>query len=515
MSGLSQEVVHEIVHRHSLGQSVRSIARTMNLSRGVVQRILDKHAADREQGPPHPDMPRRRAPRGSAVDAYQEAITVFLKRYPNMTAVRLLEELRALGYQGGYTVLRQRVKELRCQTSAPLVQRFETAPGIQAQMDWAIYTLDFSSEGRRRVNLFSYVLGYSRRQYLRFTESQDFETLLREHVRAFEHLGGVAATCLYDNMKTVVDRWEGGAPVYNVRFLAFAAHYGFRPWACLPRRPQTKGKVERPFQYVESNLLNGRTFSGLEHLNQFTQHWLANTADLRVHRETRKRPSDAHAEELPHLLPLPATPYDTAHFVYRTVDAEGMIAYERNLYSAPWRLVGRMLPVRVTEQEIVLYDSRSLKEVGRHALYPRHVKGQKQVSDEHRPSRNAREQEDALRERFAELGESAMAFLEGLLRSHRDGKHQARKVLSLVAAYYGDDVRAAFERAVRYRACAFNSLERILAAQARPRPPLELLNEQFRPSICDDPPVGPRPTADYQELLEEPHDDDPPPDEDQ
>jgi hypothetical protein len=57
--------------------------------------------------------------------------------------------------------------------------------------------------------------------------------------------------------------------------------------------------------------------------------------------------------------------------------------------------------------------------LGRHALYPRHVKGQKQVSDEHRPSRNAREQEDALRERFAELGESALAFLEGLFRSHR------------------------------------------------------------------------------------------------
>jgi transposase len=510
MSGLSQEAVHEIVHRHSLGQSVRSIARTMRLSRGAVQRALDKHAAGREQGAPHPDMPRRRSSRGSAVDAYQEAITVFLKRYPNMTAVRLLEELRPLGYQGGYTVLRERVKQLRCQTSPPLIQRFETAPGMQAQMDWAVYTLDFSSEGRRRVNLFSYVLGYSRRQYLRFTESQDFETLLREHARAFEHLGGVAATCLYDNMKTVVDRWEGGEPVYNVRFLAFAAHYGFRPWACRPRRAQTKGKVERPFQYVESNLLNGRTFSSLEHLNQATQHWLANTADVRVHRETRKRPRDAHAEELPHLLPLPAAAYDTARFVYRTVDTEGMISYERNLYSAPWRLVGRMLPVRVTEEEVVLYDCRSLKEVGRHTLFPRHVKGQRRVSDEHRPSRNAREQEDMLRERFAELGESAVAFLEGLLRSHRDGKHQARKVLSLVATYHGDDVQAAFERAVRYRAFAFNSLERILAAQARPRPPLELLDEQFRPSICDDPPVGPRPTTDYQELLEEPRDDDQP-----
>ncbi|MGH8312034.1 MAG: IS21 family transposase [Gammaproteobacteria bacterium] len=515
MSGLSQKTVHEILHRHSLGQSVRSIARTMRLSRRAVQRAVDEQAAQREQAAPHPGLAQRRAPRGSAVDAYEEAIGGFLNRYPNMTAVRLLEELRALGYQGGYTVLRQRVKELRCATPAPLVQRFETAAGMQAQMDWSVYTIHFSAEGPRRVNLFSYVLGYSRRQYLRFTESQDFETLLREHVRAFEHLGGVAATCLYDNMKTVVDRWEGDEPVYNLRFLAFAAHYGFRPHACWPRRPQTKGKVERPFSYAELNLLNGRTFSTLQQLNQTTQHWLANTADVRLHRETRKRPLDAHAEELPHLLPLPAASYDTARFVYRAVDAEGMIAYERNLYSAPWRLVGRLLPVRVTEDEIVLYDARSLKEVGRHALAPRQVKGERRVDAAHRPSRDTQEQEEVLRERFAELGEPALRFLEGLLRAHRDGKHQARKVLNLLSMYHRADVLAAFERAVRYRAFSWNSLERILAAQARPRPPLDLLNDQYRPSLSDDTPVGPRPTSDYQELLEEPDDDGPPGEEDQ
>ena len=114
------------------------------------------------------------------------------------------------------------------------------------------------------------MLGYSRRQYLRFVEAQDFATTLREHVRAFEHLGGVAATCLYDNMKVVVSGYDGDEPLYNPRFLAFATHYGFRPVACRPRRPQTKGKVERPFDYVETNLLNGRTFRTLDHLNEVT-----------------------------------------------------------------------------------------------------------------------------------------------------------------------------------------------------------------------------------------------------
>ena len=130
-------------------------------------------------------------------------------------------------------------------------------------MDYSTYDLDFTDEGRRRVYAFSYVLGYSRRQYLHFVESQDFATTVREHIRAFEHLGGVAATCLYDNMKVVVSGYDGDDPVYNPRFLAFAAHYGFRPVACRPRRPQTKGKVERPFGYVETSLLGGRTFRGL------------------------------------------------------------------------------------------------------------------------------------------------------------------------------------------------------------------------------------------------------------
>lgn len=156
------------------------------------------------------------------------------------------------------------------------------------------------------------MLGYSRRQYLRFVESQDLQTTLCEHIRAFEHLGGVAAVCLYDNMKTVVLRHGDEGPIYNPKFLAFATHYGFRPQACRVRRAQTKGKVERPFWYAETNLLNGRTFRTLAHLNELTACWLTGTADVRLHRETKQRPIGRHAEERPPLIALPATPCDVA-----------------------------------------------------------------------------------------------------------------------------------------------------------------------------------------------------------
>jgi hypothetical protein len=64
------------------------------------------------------------------LDAYRETLEGLLKRYPEITVIRLREELQALGYQGGYSVLRERVKTLRATTVVEPVQRFETGPGL-------------------------------------------------------------------------------------------------------------------------------------------------------------------------------------------------------------------------------------------------------------------------------------------------------------------------------------------------------------------------------------------------
>lgn len=492
-----------IIHRRHQRQSIRGIARDLGISRKRVARVLAAHQQARTCATPHPELPHLPHRRGSQLDPFLPSLQELLARYPNITAIRLHEELRALGYQGGYSILKERVRELRPAPLAVPVQRFETAPGAQAQMDWAVYELDFSGEGRRRVNLFSYVLGYSRRQYLCFTEQQDYETTIRQHVRAFEHLGGVAATCLYDNMKVVVSRWEDDHPIYNTRFLAFATHYGYKPQACQPRRPQTKGKVERPFHYVETNLLNGRSFRSLEHLQELTRWWLANVADLRMHRETNQRPLDAHAEELPHLLPLPEHHYDTAQILYRVVSLEGVVHYRQNRYSVPWRFLAKVLPVRVTEDTLVVYDSE-LTEVARHALVPAHQTGVERLEPSHRPPRDQRVQLQWLQEQFAALGEAATPFLRGLLEKQRYGKQQAARVLLLLGSYERRDLLAALQRAVRYHAYSLSSLERILAAQATPKASWRHLSEdqqRLLRELSQDDSVSPRPTRDYQFLL--------------
>ena len=168
---MNDELRNEVLGRWHGGQSARRIARDLHLSRKTVAKVLAEHQEQRVQGTT--GLPPPRKSRGSQVDDYEATLRNYLSRYPDMSTVRLLEELRRQGYAGGYTVLRQRVKQLRQQCQRSPVERFETGPGAQAQMDWAAYTLDFNQEGRRKVNLFSYVLGYSRRQYLHFTASQD------------------------------------------------------------------------------------------------------------------------------------------------------------------------------------------------------------------------------------------------------------------------------------------------------------------------------------------------------
>jgi transposase len=496
---MNEPTRNEILSRWRAGASLRRIARDLGLARNTVSRVLKEVTAQRAGTVPPT------TPRPSLLDPFVPTIQELLTRYPDLTGTRLWQELRQRGFRGSYTIVRQRLHELRPRTPRPPVIRFETAPGAQAQMDYAVYDLDFSDEGRRRVYLFSYLLGYSRRQYLRFVDAQDFTTTLREHVRAFTYLGGVAATCLYDNQKVVVSGYADDVPLYNTRFLAFATHYGFRPVACRPYRPQTKGKVERPFHYVQTSLFNGRTFRTVEHLNEVTVWWLAHVADVRVLRETKQTPLQLYQAEVPHLMPLPAHPYDVAPVVYRTVNAEGFVTYRQNGYSVPWRHIGQVLPVRVTETEVIIYGAH-VEEIARHPLVPRTATGQRSVAPTHRPTEDPQQRRAQLQERFAELGKTATRFLEGLLQAQRYGKDHAQRVLALLGTYARADVLAALERAVRYGAYSYTAVERILAVQARPRTILEALADASQaplPPVLEDPAVSPRPTTFYQHLCEE------------
>jgi hypothetical protein len=162
-----------------------------------------------------------------------------------------------------------------------------------------------------------------------------------------------------------------------------------------------------------------------------------------------------------------------------------------------------VLPVRVTDSEVIIYSVR-LEEIARHALLASAVTGARRQVKSHHPAADPGHREQLLRQRFSDLGPLAVQFLNGLLAEQTQGKLQAQQVLALLAHYRRDDVRAAFERAVRFGAFSLAALRRILAATAKPRPFLEELADLHRETLdplLRDNPVVPRPSSDYQHLL--------------
>jgi transposase len=225
------------------GQSIREIARQLNVSRNTVRRYL------RREGLPHYE----RAARASKLDAYKHYLSERVQAgAPDwIPATVLLRELRALGYAGGYSILKEHLAKLRPVSEPEPLIRFETEPGRQLQADFATIR-----RGRERLAVFIATLGWSRASYVEFVTDERLETPLGCHERAFYFFGGVPREVLYDNMRTVVterDRYEPGLHRYNRTFLDFAHHHGFRPRLCRPYRAQTKGTVERFIGYLRAS----------------------------------------------------------------------------------------------------------------------------------------------------------------------------------------------------------------------------------------------------------------------
>jgi transposase len=133
---MNEAMRQEIVQRRQGGMSVRVIATELGVSRGAVTRALARVQAQRE-GLAAP-LPRPR-PRQSIIDPFEPLLKELLAKYPNLTTQRALQELQARGFTGQYTVVRQRLGLLRPRAARPPVPRFETGPGLQAQMDFGVY----------------------------------------------------------------------------------------------------------------------------------------------------------------------------------------------------------------------------------------------------------------------------------------------------------------------------------------------------------------------------------------
>ena len=495
----ADDVVNAVVALTHRGWSQRRIANDLGLSRGRVRRIQDRNRRQRQSG--HSTLPTPKKRRRRMLDLHEPFMEGQLETYPDITAVKMHEKLAREGFDGGMTAVKDWLRARRKQPKKEPVRRFETGPGEQGQMDWSPYGFEFSDGTEAKLECFSLVLCFSRRQYIDFCEHQDFYSLIRHHVAAFEYFGGVMQEILYDNQKTVVIRWELGTPIYNVRFLAFATHYGFRPRALPPRRPELKGKVEALFQYVEGNCLNAETFRNLAHLREHARWWMQNTSDLHIHDTTGERPIDRFQRERDHLMPLPRRPYDTAEVGYRVISEEGFIEWDTVRYSVPYAHILELAIVRDTGEEIVVYGP-DVSEIARHERAPR---GHEPVVEPaHHPRKVRRNDIDVLTQRIGELGDVGVEFAAGVLRTQRcRGAHLAQ-VLAYTAHYALDDLVRALQRAVRYGSYDARTVLRILqtTAQTRTLPDTSVVAANQRlAAVAAQAGVTPRAIDDYARAL--------------
>ena len=287
------------------GLSVREISRRTGHSRNTVERHLKRKGSLVYTA--RPGVPGK-------LDAYKAFVservtTAHPERLPGTV---LLGELRARGYTGGITILRDHLAAVRPVLSVEPVVRFETKPGRQMQVDWAVIR-----RGVDPLSVFVAVLGYSRMAYVQFVTDERLETLMACHEATFAFIGGTPHEVLYDNMRTVVigrDAYGPGKHRLQPGFRDFAHHHGFLPRLCRPYRAQTKGKVERFIHYLRHSFwvpLDSRLRPlGLKvdaaTANVEVRKWLRDTANMRVHGTTDRIPAELLGEERGALLPLAA-----------------------------------------------------------------------------------------------------------------------------------------------------------------------------------------------------------------
>lgn len=320
--------------------------------RGVYQKDiaseLEVHPRTVSRALKRGESPRRERKRsGSKLEPYQPKIDQLLSEGVWNARV-ILREIQALGYSGGYTILRAYIQPKRALRPGRATVRYETQPGQQLQSDWGEVVVEIAGKPSK-VHFIVNELGYSRRFHFWCTDSEDAEHTYEGLIRSFEYFGGVTEEVLVDNQKCAVLEYPSqGKPYFNERFVDLAGHYGFTPRACRPYRARTKGKDERMVGYIKGNFfVRYRAFESWAHLNQLAEKWLAEEADLRLQGTVKEIVAERFGREKPYLKPLPRVRYDTSYYELRRVAWDGYIDVRGNRYSVPAELVGQRVAVRI------------------------------------------------------------------------------------------------------------------------------------------------------------------------
>lgn len=427
---------------------IRKTARVCRVSRNTVRKVLGLTES----------KPIISTPRPSKLDAYKAKIG-YLVEEKDLSAVRILEEIKSIGYQGGYSILKDYVRTIRPSKSRSASAPIAHAPGHEAQMDWSPHSVIIGGK-KNIVHTGSIVLCFSRWLYINFFTDETIDSVIALHEEAFKKLGHVPETITYDNMTTVGRHVGPGTVWINPTFKAFAKKYGFEVIILIPGAKDRHGAVERPFHYIEHNCLKGREFNNFEHLRNHGQWWLDNVANPRIHGTLRERPIDRLKREIPFLKPLPEKRFEKYKEIGRLVNRDFCIVYDTNRYSVHPDLVGKQSIVRLYHDYLEIWVDKKL--AARHTYSS--GKYQREVLPEHEAAyRGSSFQSELLKKAFLRLGEFSETYFEGLKkeRGKSAGYHLSR-ILKMADRHGSDVVSGALAHAQRYGVYNADAISRII-----------------------------------------------------
>lgn len=435
---------------------IRRLHKVENLSKRAIARRLGVHRDTVTRALATAEPPKyEREPRGSILDPYKPKIHALLAEDPNLTGVRILEIIQGEGYPGRISILRDFLREVRPQYKRPPVYiRMKYHPAEYGQIDWGEMPDPVLWQGHRcEVHAFVMVMCYSRLLYVEFSLATKLEDFLRCHQNGLRFFGGSPKTCVYDNLSSVVKRRRGTDITLNETFQQFAGYHYFQVYPCWPNAPHQKGVVERPIDYIKGNFWAGRYFADFDDLDRQRWEWLNETANVRVHSVTHRRPVEHFEEEREHLLPLPTEPFDTDRVIYPRVSKDCVIRVDTNDYSVPWEVAQRHhlqpIEVRVDGRWVRIIDDG--KETARH---PRSFARHQQIIDrshydglwKSRAATAFKALENGFLEAYGEVGRH---FYAGLARKTEHLKASLETILNLEQRYPHDDIVAAMTVAVQ------------------------------------------------------------------
>jgi hypothetical protein len=430
--------------------SYRAAAALCGTTPKTVRRVVQRRAGR----PPVEPMPRpRNTDPVSALLAERVRATD-----GRISAKRLLPAARAAGYAGSARNLRRAVALIKAtwRTERRVYRPWQPVPGEHLAIDWGL-------EGG--LHVFCAVLAWSRVRFVRFAADESQATTLALLAECFETLGGVPAVVLADRMGCLKGGVVANVVVPAPGYLAFAAHYGFRPDFCEAADPESKGVVENLVGYAKLDLMvPGGPFPDLGVANTAAVAWCAEV-NGRIHSETSAIPAERLCAERPLLRPLPSLRPAAAPVAVRTVDRLRTVRYGSARYSVPGAFIGKRVELVVAGGELVVRDRGT--EIARHRLVG---PGEMSLVDAHYGG-HARIPARAIRPRtpaeiaFLALGPVAAAFLRAAAAA---GTSRLGGELALIGdlerAHGREPLIAALERALAYRRFRAADVRSILAA---------------------------------------------------